>query len=802
MRLIQGKERLKEVKVASASFGLWSRYAAYSTEIFPVGKTLETLGRFLPGDFARWDTWDEMRRMMAAKGWRKSSARKLAEYAAQYRGLGASAPAWFLAWSRFAGWLQNIQLQEKRDPRVRISFGYAAYGSNCFEERVRGGHAFLLRIGGVLHVAVVLHEGAAYWQGLLQTSAAVRHHERYALLVSGRHVVVPVSADIIDEMLALNLLFFFFFAPDPLLEAVLSDANADESLAYLSRSFEFYLTNPGGGAPRFEFAWSLVYNPRKGKLNAVVKTKPRILEVMDPRDRPWTKRPVPVTDIASVDAVARRVVLTDGYAQLPPDAPKELVQAMSAALFFITFPDRRPEEPGGILNGYQLPERVMFRATGPVRGGIADSVAKSHLQNAARRLAAKRALVVETLVARAAKIVARRNGMAEDEARRRIGREGGAELLEKAAWRLGMMEGNALVQFKGGDAGGVLKLPDLSLAAAFEQMLGLDGGNWREGSRLVQTVRIAPLAETVGRSRHCVETVCQARRMWNGDVLRDDYPSDTVRILRDGESYYVLIVPRFSGGYKKERDLLFDPAAENGVPVPGYRFVSGSGRARDNIRVERDDFDMNKVMTMAREGRMALYSIDFGKDRPLADAAYSESNIAPCRLVASTPQIVESRRKGAAGSDAPGDMWKSVFKVTFTANPQSARENVGARPRSWLSYAFAYPDDRRPQVRWPSGADDARDAEDAVREMAEKDGVLITDSEHAAEALAAAGYVIMPGRGSEETGGAYCGYTLTDRVFLATDGRWNASEKGENEASNDTGRQSSEIHRSILGSRA
>ena len=771
-------ERLHEAKDAGWATGLWCRHIHYATEIYPVGNTLQTMGRFMTNDIVRWETWGEMRAAIAAKGWKKSPARKMSEYAAQYRGQGFSAPSWFRAWRRFPQWMTDLNQRTEREPHVRLSFGFANYGNGCTEENLQRGHVFLLSIDGELHVAVVMREGAACWRGLLQSSLALRHHRRLVLLARGGHTYLPVDADLVEAMVEGNQMCLFRIAGDPLLESVVSMRyNERETLARLCRHFEFRWINPGagaGGGMRFMLGWSVIYNPEKRRFNMSLKWKPRICEVMSARGRSWMERPVPVTDISHVDEVARKVAEINGYAQLPPDAPEELVRTMADALFFVTFPDRRPDEPGGILNGYQLPERVMLRAVGPVRG-INVKVLKAHRsEEGAQRLAARRALVTETLLMRAAKAVARRNGLSEDEARRRIVAIGGAVLLEKAAWRLGMMEGHPLIQFRGGTSGGLLKLPDLSLAAAFEHLLGLEGASWRESARLVQTARIVPLAESVGRARHMIAATVPARRMWCGGAFRTDYPPEGVRILRDGVSYYVLIVPRFARSYRMGRDLLWEEGGK-GVAVDAYRFASGGTRSRGGLRIEMERFDWGKVVKMAHEGRMALYSLDFGRWRHLADAAYSPENAAPCRLIASVPKLVEHRRRNAPlVGIAPYEGWTSSFEFTFTANPQAPRANVGVHARSWDSYAAAYPEDTAmPRVLWPDGADDARSAEDAMREVAERDGALFTDPAHAEEALAAAGYVTLPRRDVEEDGGTYRGYCLSDRVFLAgtDDGR-------------------------------
>ena len=774
MRAGKGEsERLCEAKDAGWATGLWSRLERRTTAMFPVGRTLDALSGTMPGDIARWETWGAMREAMAAKGFGGTPYRMVCEYAAQYR--GREAPAWFRAWRRFPQWMEGLELRTERPPHARLSFGFPTYGSGCSEECVQHGHVFLLAIDGDLHVAVVLRAGAACWRGLLQPSSSVRHHRRLALFARGGLTYLPVDAALVEGMVADGLMCLFRLDRDPLLEAAVSARhNASETLARVSRHFAFLLLNPeepDHDRMRFALSWSVVFNPGKRKFDMSLRRRPRVCEVMTARGRPWMRRPIPVADASMAEAAAREAVLRDGYVQLPPGAPEGLVRAVTEALFFVTFPDRRPDEPGGILNGYQLPERVMLRASGPVRGANAAALAESRRADGERRIAARRALVVETLLSRASEAVARRNGLDAGEARARISAAGGAEALERAAWRLGMMEGDALLQFRGGPAGGALKLPGLSLAAAFEHVLGLDGALWRQAVRPAQTAHIAPLAETVGLARHTFAAEIPARRMWRGGVLRADYPPGGVRIIRDGGLWYALIVPRYARTYRLGRDLLPGPADADAVYVDAYRFVSGGSRSRGESRVEAERIDWGKAVRLAQSGRMALYSLDFGEWGWLAEAAYSASNAAPCRIVASAPALRERRTGGIVPGILPSDGWESSFSFSFTANPQRPRSGLAARARSWAAYLSAHPGDAaRPRVEWPSCG--GAGAADAMREVVKRDGVLIVAPGHEKEALAAAGYVTVPGKGAEEEGGAYRGYCLLDRVFLAPPAGW------------------------------
>ena len=105
-----------EIADPKDAVGLWSHRASYMTPLNPVGNTLKTLGHTLAEDISRWETYDEMKAAMDAKGWKKSASRRLREYAAQYLGEVVdeagerewlSAPRWFRAWRRFARWIDT-----------------------------------------------------------------------------------------------------------------------------------------------------------------------------------------------------------------------------------------------------------------------------------------------------------------------------------------------------------------------------------------------------------------------------------------------------------------------------------------------------------------------------------------------------------------------------------------------------------------------------------------------------------------------------------------------------------------------
>ena len=138
-------------------------------------------------------------------------------------------------------------------------------------------------------------------------------------------------------------------------------------------------------------------------------------------------------------------------------------------------------------------------AEGEVRANTIDKLLDLNRKASKDAQQRKRDAVVETLLDRAAKALAVRNGLEPLAARARIESADGRAVLESAAWRWGFMEGNALNLFKPSPTAGLLKLPDLSLAIGFEHRLGLTGDS-AEARRLVQTARILTLTE-------CAESV-------------------------------------------------------------------------------------------------------------------------------------------------------------------------------------------------------------------------------------------------------------------------------------------------------
>ena len=368
--------------------------------------------------------------------------------------------------------------------------------------------------------------------------------------------------------------------------------------------------------------------------------------------------------------------------------------------------------------------------------------------------------------------------------------------IEKAAWQRGFMDGNPLNQFKPGPMAGISKLPDLSLALAFENRLGLKGETASATDLLVQTAPMLSLQAAQEPLRASVVGTYPCRSVWTPGPGKEkkavSYPSDAVRILRDEGRYYLMAIPQY-GQYKYDRDFAFEedqPGKKNpkSVPIYAYSFKSvGNVRSRLDSYIVEEVMDVNKVMKLAREGRIYLYSIDFGKDKWIADIVYTKDNKQPCKIVPTTPVLASV---GVAKSDALGDGRKNGTNIetkvssdeenvsvhlTFTFHPTVSRSGRKYEGRSWASYLDAFPAEaHRTIIRWP----DTESLDDSLKRVIETDGVLLTDKEHLDEALRAATYVVK--------GDPYQGYNLKERIFKDTDGRaeWRKNQsKDEGEES-------------------
>ena len=769
-----------EIADPKDAVGLWSHRASYMTPLNPVGNTLKTLGHTLAEDISRWETYDEMKAAMDAKGWKKSASRRLREYAAQYLGEVVYesgerewlvAPRWFRAWSRFARWIDGVQTAPRPD-YVRMSFGFATAGLNCNERNLRTGRTFFLRnADGRNFVAVMAVPASdpawASWL-LIENSNRLAGRECYRRLVvdpRGECRWTELDAALVSELVAEKKLCLFELAPDPVFDAVTDpELNPSEQYAHISTDFVF-CAYPCKDAFTFALRWGVTYNPGRTRYENVDKNTILTLDIARERRKPWAKRPVEVRDCADAEKTAREVVLANGCALLPNDASDELRHAVMRALFFVTFPDRRPDEIGGLLRGYQLPGRMVRNVGKGLRGDNAAQIVERVREMGKARADARRQLVIDTLLARTAGALAARNGLDEKDALRRIESAGGRATLVAAAERLGMMDGNALALFTPKPGAGSLKLPDLSLAFAFELRLGLDGSRGESSAPLVQATRVRPLDETPGSMRHAVAVVASATRMWKPMRGREDMPLEVSpkhppRILREDGRYYLLAVPRQAGAFRYDRDLAYETGGKRkSVPVSAYSFRSSKGeRSRESVELVVETFDWQKVSRMARDGRMMLYALDFGKDRRWADAAYLPTNAAPCTFSTTVPKIEHG---GTSAAPRASDEKASV-RLTFVINPTVRRDNRKWGIRSLAAYLDAYPEEQaRPRVTFNPAS-----PEDSALEAVRKDALLVARREDADAALKAMGYIIVPGRDLREPGGLYNGYMLLDRVFV------------------------------------
>ena len=769
-----------EIADPKDAVGLWSHRASYMTPLNPVGNTLKTLGHTLAEDISRWESYDEMKAAMDAKGWKKSASRRLREYAAQYLGEVVYesgerewlvAPRWFRAWSRFARWIDGVQTAPRPD-YVRMSFGFATAGLNCNERNLRTGRTFFLRnADGRNFVAVMAVPASdpawASWL-LIENSNRLAGRECYRRLVvdpRGECRWTELDAALVSELVAEKKLCLFELAPDPVFDAVTDpELNPSEQYAHISTDFVF-CAYPCKDAFTFALRWGVTYNPGRTRYENVDKNTILTLDIARERRKPWAKRPVEVRDCADAEKTAREVVLANGCALLPNDASDELRHAVMRALFFVTFPDRRPDEIGGLLRGYQLPGRMVRNVGKGLRGDNAAQIVERVREMGKARADARRQLVIDTLLARTAGALAARNGLDEKDALRRIESAGGRATLVAAAERLGMMDGNALALFTPKPGAGSLKLPDLSLAFAFELRLGLDGSRGESSAPLVQATRVRPLDETPGSMRHAVAVVASATRMWKPMRGREDMPLEvspkhSPRILREDGRYYLLAVPRQAGAFRYDRDLAYETGGKRkSVPVSAYSFRSSKGeRSRESVELVVETFDWQKVSRMARDGRMMLYALDFGKDRRWADAAYLPTNAAPCTFSTTVPKIEHG---GTSAAPRASDEKASV-RLTFVINPTVRRDNRKWGIRSLAAYLDAYPEEQaRPRVTFNPAS-----PEDSALEAVRKDALLVARREDADAALKAMGYIIVPGRDLREPGGLYNGYMLLDRVFV------------------------------------
>ena len=840
--------RFLEITDPKKAVGLWSCHVARETAMMPVGETDKALGRFLNGDIVRWEHRQRMAEVLGGKGVGKKGGPSpakaigecLAEADAEKNKLSVAEwrrkYAWLLAWSRYACRLPypKVVAAEKD---VQMFFNAPCAGIGCNEGNLHGGRVFFLRkktqvkVEGAIErseiaeglreqwkfnyfVCVVLKPGGTKWWWSLERVNVTWTTDTYDRLIidpRGKLEWSPMDAGVLTERVVEKDVCLFQLEDDALFAAITdNELNPGEKYAHLCCDFDFFYSGGLGktAAPatnnqqlttsNFYLRWSAFFNPKRSKYTLADRSKPRIVEVMGERGKRWLSRRIEVKPESDCDAVARWVVENNGCAVLPADASDELRLALSHALFFVTFHDRRPNELGGILRGYQLPGRLVEHAAGKVRGDnskiIRDRMQKQSEEATARR----RKMVVDCLFARACAAVLSRNKNVLDEQSvvARMTEIGARQIVEKAAWQRGFMEGNPLNLFKPGPTAGNLKLPDLSLALMFENRLGLKGETASAADLLVQTAAIRSLKEAQGAIRESISGCYSCRSVWTPKPGKGKelvaYSSDSVRVLCDEGRYYLMTVPKFAL-YQYDRDLAFEPdepgkKKKSSVSVFAHSFKTAGGvRSRADSMVIKEVFDYNKVTKLAREGRICLYSIDFGKDKWIADLVYSTDNQRPCKIVPTIPLLAplgiekkdalqEGRKSGTdMETKLPSEAEAACAFIGFTFNPSVSRDPRKVEGRSWKSYCDAFPaETRREIVRWPSAEGSGirnQGLGEALQKVIETDGVLLTDKEHLDEALRAATYVVR--------GDPYQGYNLKDRVFSDTDARVEWREKQE-----------------------
>ena len=704
------------------STGLYCHWTHRRMNLVPVKgtPTVQTLGKFLNGDLLRWQTWEEMRRMIAAKGWKRGPGRKMAEYAAQYK--GGEVPLWFRVWDRFTNWMTDAK-ETPRPADVRMSFGWQSTGYDCFEEDLHPGRVVILEKDGRYFLAVMMKEG--WWGWSIIQKRAIPSEESYNRIVLSRGggcEWVTTSASMISELVREKQMCLFEIEADDVFRAVTGAENRDEKYAHISRRFEFwYRRDPMlAECDRFYMTWHVTYNPDKTKSDLVEKNNPRTLEIFRERNLPWASRNIEVTDIAEAEDAARWVVENDGSVVLPADCPDELRFAVMRALFFVTFPDRPLTAKGGLLNGYQLPGRMLVRSQKGVRGGNA-SIANEKIREVRVKLSDdRRGHVVETLFARTRDAIAGRNGLERGETERLLDSVGCRATLEKAAGELGLLEGNRLALFTTGE----LALPDLSLAVAFEQKLGLESPNWKP-KRLVQTTRIKPVEECRNYRREAftrtypIEPIAGKRKLRG---RRGGWIEDRRWIAKDDTGWYLIAYAKDCGSISKV--LRFNG---DGVEVKAMRFVSDSLRARTNMRIETTSFEFNALMKLARAGHVGVWRVDVKNDGQFWNDLWSERNAAPCAVVAKLGEI------------------DRYLSVGFTVGARFKRDGRKTEGREINAYLDAWPEDAsKPRVG-------------GFREAIEKDGILVAPRRRMPELIELAKYIV--------TDDGLRGYQIWDRVF-------------------------------------
>lgn len=704
------------------STGLYCHWTHRRMNLVPVEgtPTVQTLGKFLNGDLLRWQTWEEMRRMIAAKGWKKGPGRKMAEYAAQYK--GGEKPLWFRVWDRFTKWMADAK-ESPRPEDVRMSFGWQSTGRDCFEEDLHPGRVVILEKNGRYFLAVMMKEG--WWGWSVIQKRAIPGEESYNRIILSRGggcEWVTTSASMISELVREKQMCLFEIEADDVFRAVTGPENKNDQYAHISRRFEFwYRRDPKlAEGDRFYMTWHVTYNPAKTKSDLVEKSNPRVLEIFRERKFAWASRNIEVTDAAEAENAARWVVENDGSVVLPADCTDELRFAVMRALFFVTFPGRPLTAKGGLLNGYQLPGRMLVRSQ---KGAHGDNAAVANEKIAGRRKQMsddRRSHVVQTLLDRTRRILAERNGLSEEEAGRLLDSVGCADTLTKAAQELGLFEGNKLMLFTTGE----LSLPDLSLAVAFEQRLGLESPNWKP-KRLVQTTRIRPVEECRNYRRETftrtypIEPIAAKRKLRG---RRGGWIEDRRWIAKDDTGWHLIAYAKDCGSI--DRVLRFNG---EGVELKAMRFVSDSLRARTNMRIETTSFEYNALMKLAAAGHVGVWRVDVKNDGQFWNDLWSERNCAPCAVIAKLAEI------------------DKYLEVDYTVGARFKRDGRKTEGREINAYLDAWPEDA------------AKPRCGGFHEAIEKDGILVTQRQRMPELIDLAKYVV--------TDDGLRGYQLWDRVF-------------------------------------
>jgi len=194
-----------------------------------------------------------------------------------------------------------------------------------------------------------MKEGWSYWKLIEKPAYKPEPYERLILSTAHGAQWETVDAELITELLLDKNLCLFEMEKSPLFEAVTGEGNANQKIAKFFRSVSFYVHDRGKPTERYYMRWGIEHNPTRSKYIACDRSMVRVAQVMTERKRDWVERSIELTDASKAVEAARWVVENNGCIVLPADASDELRMAASRALFYITFPDRAPDEPGGAL---------------------------------------------------------------------------------------------------------------------------------------------------------------------------------------------------------------------------------------------------------------------------------------------------------------------------------------------------------------------------------------------------------------------------------------------------------------------